>query len=65
MSIVFGLWPLAGITTIGVTGSDADATIAAAIECGINRFDTAFSYGYDGELRTVTHTTKVARILSS
>ncbi len=44
-----GLWPIAGITTIGVTDEDATATIAAAIDAGITSFDTAFSYGYDGE----------------
>lgn len=47
--ITLGLWPIAGITTIGVTDSDATATIAAAIDAGITSFDTAFSYGYDGE----------------
>ena len=47
--ITLGLWPLAGITTVGVTADDAESTIATAIECGITRFDTAFSYGYDGE----------------
>ncbi|TWU41456.1 General stress protein 69 [Novipirellula aureliae] len=47
--IVLGLWPIAGVTTIGVTQADAAATIRAAIDSGITRFDTAFSYGYDGE----------------
>lgn len=47
--LVLGLWPIAGITTIGVTSDDANATIAAAIDAGITTFDTAFSYGYDGE----------------
>ena len=49
MNIILGLWPVAGVTTIGVTESDATSTITAAIECGITQFDTAFSYGYDGE----------------
>tara|TARA_R110002049_G_scaffold27321_2_gene94013 strand:+ start:86095 stop:86988 length:894 start_codon:yes stop_codon:yes gene_type:complete len=49
MPITLGLWPVAGVTTIGVTPQDARSTVAAAIECGITRFDTAFSYGYDGE----------------
>ncbi|MEM9645424.1 MAG: aldo/keto reductase [Planctomycetota bacterium] len=48
-SIILGLWPIAGITTIGVTAEDAKGTIAAAIDCGVRRFDTAFSYGFDGE----------------
>ncbi|NNE01049.1 MAG: aldo/keto reductase [Pirellulaceae bacterium] len=47
--IALGLWPIAGITTVGVTQSDARATIATAIDCGIRRFDTAFSYGYEGQ----------------
>ena len=47
--IVLGLWPIAGITTVGVTRDDARATICAAIEGGITAFDTAFSYGFDGE----------------
>ena len=47
--ITLGLWPIAGITTVGVTESDALATIKTAIDCGITRFDTAYSYGYDGE----------------
>ena len=47
--IILGLWPIAGVTTVGVTQSDAEATIGAAIEMGITCFDTAFSYGYGGE----------------
>ncbi len=47
--IVLGLWPVAGITTVGVTAKDARETVAQAIELGITRFDTAYSYGYEGE----------------
>ncbi len=47
--VVLGLWPLAGITTVGVTQTDAKETMVAAIENGISKFDTAFSYGYEGE----------------
>jgi len=47
--VVLGLWPIAGVTTIGVTSRDAEATIATAIELGITAFDTAFSYGLEGE----------------
>ena len=47
--MILGLWPIAGVTTIGVTQSDAESTIGAAIDLGITCFDTAFSYGYDGE----------------
>jgi aryl-alcohol dehydrogenase-like predicted oxidoreductase len=47
--IALGLWPIAGITTVGVSANDADQTVIAAIESGITTFDTAFSYGYEGE----------------
>jgi aryl-alcohol dehydrogenase-like predicted oxidoreductase len=47
--IALGLWPIAGITTVGVTAKDAEQTVNAAIESGITTFDTAFSYGYEGE----------------
>ena len=47
--IALGLWPIAGITTIGVSEADAAQTVIAAIESGISTFDTAFSYGYEGE----------------
>lgn len=48
-SIVFGIWPLAGITSGIVAPDDARDTIRAAFEAGIDTFDTAFSYGYEGE----------------
>lgn len=47
--IILGLWPIAGITSIGVTREQSLATIQMAIDAGIGMFDTAFSYGYDGE----------------
>lgn len=47
--VVLGLWPIAGVTTMGVTAHDAIATIEAAIQCGITTFDTAYGYGLDGE----------------
>lgn len=47
--IVLGLWPIAGITTVGVSATDAQQTLAAAIDVGIRQFDTAYSYGYAGE----------------
>ncbi len=48
-NIILGLWPIAGVTTIGVTPEDARGTIRTALDLGIRGFDTAFSYGYDGE----------------
>ncbi len=47
--VALGCWPIAGITSIGVTEADSLATIAAAFDAGINIFDTAYCYGYDGE----------------
>ena len=47
--VALGCWPIAGITSIGVTEADSLATIAAALDAGINFFDTAYCYGYDGE----------------
>ncbi|MCM2369310.1 aldo/keto reductase [Aporhodopirellula aestuarii] len=47
--VVLGLWPIAGVTTVGVTDRDADETIATAIELGVTTFDTAYSYGLSGE----------------
>jgi aryl-alcohol dehydrogenase-like predicted oxidoreductase len=44
-----GCWPIAGITSIDVTEADSLATLAAAVDAGVNFFDTAYCYGYDGE----------------
>lgn len=47
--VAMGCWPIAGITSIGTTEADSLATIQAALDSGINFFDTAYCYGYDGE----------------
>ena len=47
--LALGCWPIAGITSINVTESASRATIAAALDSGINFFDTAYCYGYEGE----------------
>lgn len=47
--LALGCWPIAGITSINVTEHDSLATIRAAFEAGLNFFDTAYCYGYDGE----------------
>lgn len=47
--VILGLWPIAGVTSVGVTDEQSRRTIAAALDCGVNTFDTAFSYGYHGE----------------
>jgi aryl-alcohol dehydrogenase-like predicted oxidoreductase len=48
-SVIFGVWPLAGITSGAVEPETARQTIREAIESGIDTFDTAFSYGFNGE----------------
>lgn len=45
----FGCWPIAGVSSLEVNDADSLATLHAAIDAGINFFDTAFSYGYMGE----------------
>ncbi len=48
-SVGFGCWPIAGISSLKVTDAWSVKTLQAAFDAGINFFDTAFSYGYDGE----------------
>jgi aryl-alcohol dehydrogenase-like predicted oxidoreductase len=45
----FGCWPIAGVSSLGVNDADSLATLHAAIDSGVNFFDTAFSYGFDGQ----------------
>lgn len=47
--VIFGLWPIAGITSGAVSEQTSRDTIDAAINSGICWFDSAFSYGFDGE----------------
>ncbi len=47
--MILGLWPIAGITSGPVSKADALATIQAAIDHGVNWFDTAYAYGFHGE----------------
>ncbi len=47
--IGFGCWPIAGVSSLDVTDEASLQSIHAAIDAGINFFDTAFSYGYNGE----------------
>ncbi len=48
-SVAMGCWPITGITSIDVTHENSIATLQAAREAGINFFDTAYIYGYEGE----------------
>jgi aryl-alcohol dehydrogenase-like predicted oxidoreductase len=47
--IGMGCWPIAGITSIGVTDAASVATLETALDAGINFFDTAYCYGFTGE----------------
>lgn len=47
--IAMGCWPIAGVTSIDVTEDQSLATLQAAFDHGINFFDTAYCYGYEGE----------------
>ncbi len=47
--LAMGCWPITGITSIDVSPEQSEATIAAAFRAGINFFDTAYCYGYEGE----------------
>ena len=47
--LAMGCWPIAGITSVNVTEEQSLATLQAAVDSGLNFFDTAYCYGYDGE----------------
>jgi aryl-alcohol dehydrogenase-like predicted oxidoreductase len=47
--VAFGAWPIAGISTRDVNETDSRATIAAALDHGVNFLDTAYCYGRAGE----------------
>lgn len=47
--VAMGCWPIAGITSIDVTEKQSLATLRAAFDAGMNFFDTAYAYGYNGE----------------
>jgi aryl-alcohol dehydrogenase-like predicted oxidoreductase len=43
-----GCWPISGMTSLDVNEADSQKTLLAAIDAGINFFDTAYGYGIDG-----------------
>ncbi len=43
--VAMGCWPISGITSLDVNPVDSLATLRTALDCGINFFDTAHSYG--------------------
>ena len=46
--VAMGCWPIAGMTSLNVSETESIKTINAAVESGINFFDTAHCYGLDG-----------------
>jgi aryl-alcohol dehydrogenase-like predicted oxidoreductase len=47
--VAMGCWPIAGMTSIDVNDADSLKTLRAAVDSGINFFDTAYGYGINGE----------------
>ncbi len=47
--VAMGCWPIAGMTSLDVNPTDSLKTLRAAVDSGINFFDTAYCYGTDGE----------------
>ncbi len=48
-AVAMGCWPISGMTSLHVTEADSIATLEAAVNAGINHFDTAYCYGANGE----------------
>lgn len=47
--VAMGCWPITGITSVDVEEQQSLATLQAAFDSGINFFDTAYCYGFEGE----------------
>jgi aryl-alcohol dehydrogenase-like predicted oxidoreductase len=47
--VALGCWPLSGMTREGISAADAQATLEACFELGVNFLDTAYNYGLDGQ----------------
>lgn len=47
--VAMGCWPISGMTSLDVNDADSLKTLRAAVDSGINFFDTAYCYGCDGE----------------
>jgi aryl-alcohol dehydrogenase-like predicted oxidoreductase len=58
--IAMGCWPISGVTSVDVSDEASLATLQAAVDHGVNFFDTAYCYGYDGESEKL-----IARALGS
>jgi len=58
--VALGCWPIAGLTSPGVTDENSIATIRACFDLGVNHLDTAHMYGTTGESERL-----IARALGS
>ncbi len=58
--VAMGCWPITGISSVDVTEEHSLATVKAAFESGINFFDSAYVYGYNGESEKM-----IARVLGT
>jgi aryl-alcohol dehydrogenase-like predicted oxidoreductase len=47
--VALGCWPIAGLTSPGVTDEQSIATVRACFDLGVNHIDTAYCYGHRGE----------------
>ncbi len=59
--VSFGCWPIAGVSSLEVTDEWSLRTLHAAFDAGINFYDTAYSYGYDGEADRLLRTAFAGR----
>ncbi|MEQ8791876.1 MAG: aldo/keto reductase [Pirellulaceae bacterium] len=47
--VALGCWPISGMTSLDVNDEDSLKTLHAALDAGVNFFDTAYGYGANGE----------------
>lgn len=47
--VALGCWPISGMTSLDVNDDDSLKTLRAAVDSGVNFFDTAYCYGRHGE----------------
>jgi len=47
--VAMGAWPISGMTSLKVNDADSLATLRAALDAGVNFFDSAYCYGAKGE----------------
>jgi aryl-alcohol dehydrogenase-like predicted oxidoreductase len=47
--VALGCWPMSGVSSLGIQPSQCVEAIECALHLGINHFDTAYSYGKQGE----------------